>query len=240
MRFIQIIGGNSDIGFNVAKCFAKDNFNVQLVSQNFNELKNKQIELEKNYKVKCIINELDFQNFDQVNNFIKTDKIQPEIILVAIGYLEKFEKNYEKIINLNYRTLVNYLEQNLLNGYKKEKLNTIIGISSVAGEKGKKMNNIYSSSKAAFSVYLDGLRQRLYKDKINVILIKPGYVKTKMTKDLNLPKILTSSPNKIAKIIFDSYKYKKTSIYAPFYWKYLLFIYKMIPEFIFKLIDKSR
>ena len=50
------------------------------------------------------------------------------------------------------------------------------------------MNNIYSSSKAAFSVYLDGLRQRLYKDKINVILIKPGYVKTKMTKDLNLPK----------------------------------------------------
>ena len=94
MRFIQIIGGNSDIGFNVAKCFAKDNFNVQLVSQNFNELKNKQIELKKNYKVKCVINELDFQNFDQVNNFIKTDKIQPEIILVAIGYLEKFEKNY--------------------------------------------------------------------------------------------------------------------------------------------------
>ena len=147
MRFIQIIGGNSDIGFNVAKCFAKDNFNVQLVSQNFNELKNKQIELEKNYKVKCVINELDFQNFDQVNNFIKTDKIQPEIILVAIGYLEKFEKNYEKIINLNYRTLVNYLEQNLLNDYKKEKLNTIIGISSVAGEKGKKMNNIYFHQK---------------------------------------------------------------------------------------------
>ena len=71
-------------------------------------------------------------------------------------------------------------EKSLIKYKTQKKLDTIIGISSVAGDRGKKKNSIYSSSKSAFSSYLDGLRQRLYSNEIHVITVKPGWVATKM------------------------------------------------------------
>ena len=56
---------------------------------------------------------------------------------------------------------------------------------------GKKKNSIYSAAKSGFSCYLDGLRQKMYKKNIHVITVKPGWVNTKMTKGLNLPKFMT-------------------------------------------------
>ena len=83
-----------------------------------------------------------------------------------------------------------FIEKSLIKYKTQKKLDTIIGISSVAGDRGKKKNCIYSSSKSAFSSYLDGLRQKLYSNGIHVITVKPGFVKTKMTENLKLPKIL--------------------------------------------------
>lgn len=236
MKSIQIIGGNSDIAFATAKEFAKENYNIHLVSKNFENLKLKKNIIEQTYKVECKIDELDIENDQDVDDFLNNNNQNSEIVLIAIGYLDSFNNEYAKIMNINYNSLVKFIEK-ILN---QKKLETIIGISSVSGDRGKKENNIYSSSKAAFTNYLDGLRQRLYKDNKYVITIKPGYVDTKMTKDLNLPSMLVSKPDKIAKIIYSSYKKKNSVVYAPAYWKYLMIIYRNIPEFVFKLLEKRR
>ena len=67
------------------------------------------------------------------------------------------------------------------------------------------------------------------------MIIKPGYVKTKMTSGLNLPEFLVSTPERIGKIIFNSFKRNKKEVYAPGYWRFLMLIYRNIPEFIFKI-----
>jgi len=77
----------------------------------------------------------------------------------------------------------------------------IVGVSSVAGDRGRASNYIYGSAKAGFSVYLSGLRARLYKSNIHVLTVIPGYVATKMTQHLFLSKRLTVTPEKVAKDI---------------------------------------
>ena len=173
-----------------------------------------------------------------VNNFFNEYLESPTIILIAVGYMEIDEKNYEKIASINYLSPMTFIEKSLVKYKTQKKLNTIIGISSVAGDRGKKRNCIYNSSKSAFSSYLDGLRQRLYSNGIHVITVKPGWVATKINKNLDLPKIMTASVDFVGNKIFKSYKTKKNTLYVPGYWSIIMFFYKMIPEKIFKIIAK--
>ena len=238
MDSILVIGGNSDIGYATVKVFAQNKYNIHLVSRNISQLEIKKKEIENLYKVKCKITFLDILNEENVNNFFNENLESPNIILIAVGHTEIDEKNYEKIASINYVSPMVFIEKSLIKYKTQKKLDTIIGISSVAGDRGKKKNCIYSSSKSAFTSYLDGLRQRLYSDKIHVITVKPGYVKTKMTKNLKLPKVLISSTNHVGNKIFESYKNKKNTLYVPRYWSIIMFFYKIIPEYLLKIYTK--
>jgi len=238
MGSILVIGGNSDIGYATAKVFAQNKYNIHLVSRNISQLEIKKKEIESLYKVKCKITFLDILNEENVNNFFNKNLESPDIILIAVGHMEIDEKNYEKIASINYVSPMVFIEKSLIKYKNLKKLDTIIGISSVAGDRGKKRGCIYTSSKSAFSSYLDGLRQRLYSDKIHVITVKPGFVRTKMTKNLKLPKIITSNVDHVGNKIFKAYKGKKNTLYVPGYWSIIMFFYKMIPEKIFKIIAK--
>ena len=133
MKLIQIIGGNSDIAFATAKKFAEDKYDIHLVSRNFENLKSKKDIIEKKYQVDCMITELDIENDQNVNKFIKNNKYDAQIILIAAGYLGDSKNEYEKIININYVALVKYIEKILF----QKNLKTIIGISSISGDRGK-------------------------------------------------------------------------------------------------------
>ena len=69
---------------------------------------------------------------------------------------------------------------------------------------------------------------------VNVITVKPGFVETKMTSHINLPKQLTTNSQKVANAIYLAYKYKKNVIYVKPIWKYIIQLIKLIPESIFK------
>ena len=238
MSSILVIGGNSDIGYATAKVFAQNKYNIHLVSRNISQLEIKKKEIENLYKVECKITSLDILNKENVNRYFDEYLESPNIILIAVGYMEVDEKNYEKIASINYLSPVTFIEKSLVKYKTQKKLNTIIGISSVAGDRGKKKNPVYSSSKSAFSSYLDGLRQRLYLEGIHVITVKPGFVRTKMTENLKLPKILISNVNHVGNKIFKAYKSKKNTLYVPRYWSIIMFIYKMVPEVLFKIFTK--
>jgi len=238
MGSILVIGGNSDIGYATAKVFAQNKYNIHLVSRNTSQLEIKKKEIESFYKVKCKITFLDILNEENVNNFFNENSVSPNIILIAVGLAELNEKNYKRIAYTNYVFPMVFIEKSLIKYKTQKKLDTIIGISSVAGDRGKKKNSIYSSSKSAFSSYLDGLRQRLYSNGIHVITVKPGWVATKMNKNIDLPKIMVASADFAGNKIFKSYKTKKNTIYIPRYWSIIMFFYKIIPEILFKIFTK--
>ena len=110
---------------------------------------------------------------------------------------------------MNYEGPVNIISE-LANIYEDQGFGTIIGISSVAGDRGKSSNYIYGSAKAGFTTFLSGLRNRLAKKNVHVLTVLPGTVYTKMTIGQNLPKLFTSTPDKVANDIYNGFVKKKT------------------------------
>jgi short-subunit dehydrogenase len=138
-----------------------------------------------------------------------------------------------RTINTNFTGAVSIL--NLVAGYyATQKHGAIIGISSVAGERGRQSNYIYGSSKAGFTTYLSGLRNRLYHSNVHVLTVLPGFVYTKMTEHLTLPKLLTATPAQVAEAVYKSAKRKRNVIYVKWFWRWIMYIIKFIPESIFK------
>lgn len=109
----------------------------------------------------------------------------------------------------------------------------VVGVGSVAGDRGRIGNYVYGAAKAGFATYLSGLRNRLTRAGGHVLTVKPGFVDTAMT--WGLPGMfLVASPEAVAASILKAVKKRRNVIYTPFFWRYIMLIIRMIPEFIFK------
>ena len=172
--------------------------------------------------------------------FSDWDHVNSSLLFCAAGYLGENtqeglydNKNTERIIDINYSKLVpviNYFAQK----FESKRSGTIIGLSSVAGERGRQSNFIYGSAKAAFTAYLSGLRNYLFDKKVHVMMVKPGFMATKMTEGLPLNPKLTATPTKAADCIYNAFKKKKNVVYVLPVWGIIMMIIRNIPEFIFK------
>ncbi|PTQ75767.1 SDR family oxidoreductase [Celeribacter persicus] len=110
---------------------------------------------------------------------------------------------------------------------------TVVGVTSVAGDRGRIGNYVYGSAKAGFAIYLSGLRNRLTRAGGHVVTVKPGFVDTAMTWGIE-GMFLVATPDAVAKDILKAVRKKKNVIYTPFFWRYIMLIIRHIPEFIFK------
>ncbi len=110
---------------------------------------------------------------------------------------------------------------------------TVVGVGSVAGDRGRLGNYVYGAAKAGFATYLSGLRNRLTRAGGHVVTVKPGFVDTAMT--WGLPGMfLVASPENVAEDILKAVRKKRNVIYTPFFWRFIMLIIIHVPEFIFK------
>jgi len=113
---------------------------------------------------------------------------------------------------------------------------TLAVISSVAGDRGRKSNYLYGSSKAGLSAFLGGLRNRVDREGVTILTIKPGPTKTAMT--ANMPKSEKfADPESVAESIVSAIDKRKDVLYVPFQWQPIMFIIRNIPERIFKKLN---
>lgn len=110
---------------------------------------------------------------------------------------------------------------------------TIVGVGSVAGDRGRIKNYVYGAAKGGFATYLAGLRNRLTRSGGHVVTVKPGFVDTAMTWGLE-GMFLVATPDAVAKDILKAVRKKRDTIYTPFFWRYIMLIITHIPERIFK------
>lgn len=109
----------------------------------------------------------------------------------------------------------------------------VIGVGSVAGDRGRVGNYTYGAAKAGFHTYLSGLRNRLTRSGGHVVTVKPGFVDSAMT--WGLPGMfLVASPDDVAQDLWRGAQKRKNTIYTPWFWRYIMLIIRAIPEPIFK------
>ena len=113
---------------------------------------------------------------------------------------------------------------------------TLAVISSVAGDRGRKSNYLYGSSKAGLSAFLGGLRNRVDREGVTVITIKPGPTKTAMTAGMKGSEKF-ADVNKVAQTIVKAVDGRKDNLYVPFQWQPIMFVIRNIPDRIFKKLN---
>lgn len=117
--------------------------------------------------------------------------------------------------------------------FAQTKSGTIVGVSSVAGDRGRRGNPAYGTSKAALTTYLESLRNRLSRFGVRVVTIKPGFIDTDMTRGKpGLFWLIT--PEEAAKEILEAAKKGTHTKYVPGRWRIVATILKLIPSFIFR------
>lgn len=239
MSTVLLLGAASDMAIAIAKKFASEGYAIQLAARNAERLKPLQSDLNVRFNASVSLHEFDAAKFDQHAAFFDSLTNKPDITITVFGYLgeqstaEADWKETERILNVNYIGAVSILNI-VANYYASQQKGTIIGISSVAGERGRMSNYIYGSAKAGFTAYLSGLRNRLFHKNVQVLTVQPGFVYTKMTEELNLPKLLTAQPAEIGVAVYKAVEEKKDIIYVRWFWRWIMLIIKSIPEFIFK------
>ena len=238
-KIILIIGANSDIGKALATEYAKNGYDLYLTSRNSEDIFSLSKDLNIRFGANVICYELDILDFGSHHLFYNSLKQKPYGVISCVGYLDNQIKSQTtwtecvKSIQTNFTGLVSVINI-VAEDFEQRQDGFIVGISSVAGERGRQSNYIYGSSKSAYSTYLDGLRNRLFLAKVHVMTVKPGFVYTKMTQHLSLPKPLTVSPSKVAQDIFKAQQKKKNTLYSLWLWKWIMLIIRIIPEKIFK------
>ncbi len=238
-KSVLILGALSDIAKSIAKKFGENGYDLLLAARNIDELEKLSTDLKIRYDVKVSIYEFDILKTETHENFIKSFKEIPSLLICAVGFMGEQKENENKSINRTKVLRTNFegpanIISDFANIYENLKYGTIVGISSVAGERGRSSNYIYGSAKAGFTAFLSGLRNRLAKKNVHVLTVIPGTVYTKMTLGLKLPKIFTSSPDEVANDIYIAVKKKRNVIYTMKIWRLIMFVIKCIPEGIFK------
>lgn len=241
MRKVLIFGATSSIAMETAKLFAADADAFFLVARDENKLNSVKNDLMVHGASKIDYEVADLNDFENHGKIIERANQFLEgfdTVLIAHGTLsdqQGCEKDYnlaEKEIRTNFLNIVSLLTI-IANEFEKKKNGCIAVISSVAGDRGRQSNYIYGTAKGAVSIFLQGLRNRLYSSGVSVITIKPGFVDTPMTTSYKKG-LLFVNPDVIAKGIYNAIKRKKDVVYLPSFWWLIALVIKTIPEFMFK------
>ena len=239
MTTALILSAGSDIARSIAAALAKEGYDLQLAGRNVFELNKDAKDLTIRSGKGVEVYEWDALNFDSHPAFYASLKKRPDLVVCVTGYLgdQKFAESDRgemmKILNTNFAGCVSVLEE-AAREMEKNKSGGIIGISSVAGERGRASNYFYGSAKAGFTAYLSGLRNRLFFSGVHVLTVKPGFVRTKMTEGLPLNPMLTANPDQVAADVVKAWKKKKNSIFTLWFWKWIMAIIRNVPEGKFK------
>lgn len=239
MKYLLILGAKSDIAKALAKEYAKHGYHLILAGRQIEALSNFANALQLEHSISVQLKHFDVLDFDSHSLFFKNLTTKPFGVICCIGYLGNQElathnsQEALRIINTNYIGCVSILNQ-CAQYLEQTQQGFIIGISSVAGERGRKSNYFYGSAKAGLTAYLSGLRARLFSKKVHVMTINPGFVYSRMTAHLELPKRLSIHPEPFAKKVFKAQQKKKNVVYIKWIWKYIMWIIRSLPEFIFK------
>lgn len=240
MKTCLILGSSSDLGQSVAYRFAEKGFDIILAARSTDGY---QARLKEDLSIRCKVSvtTLSFDGTHYMSHDAFWDGFEtlPDVVVSTFGYLgeqERASDDFEeahRIIDANYTGHVS-----LLNGFTKRakgrKQATIIGVSSVAGERGRQSNFVYGSAKAAFTAYLSGLRNHLFHHGIHVMTVLPGFMNTKMIDGIPTPRILTAEPDYVARRIYSAYTRKSDIIYIYPVWKFIMLVIRNIPETVFK------
>lgn len=238
MSRLLTLGARSDIARATTQRFAAAGFDCCLAGRDIDNLRKDAADLAIRHNIEANAQAWDVLAADPLANLPLKDAVLPDVLLCAVGLLpdqtqaQNDAELAQRTLATNFTALVPVLEAYAAAMAERGSGHLIV-LSSVAGDRGRASNYIYGSAKAGLSTYLAGLRHRLRGHKVGVITVKPGFVATAMTADLDLPKRLTANPERVARDIHRAWTKGRTLVYTPWFWRPIMTIIRGLPEWLF-------
>jgi decaprenylphospho-beta-D-erythro-pentofuranosid-2-ulose 2-reductase len=239
---VLILGAASDIGIALAREYGKAGHALVLAARDASRLGIDAEDFRVRYQIPVSTIEWDVLSPNGGAAEISALPDLPDTIICVVGLLgdqaasERDGAIAERVMRTNYVGPALILGE-IANRFEARGSGCIIGISSVAGDRGRASNYIYGAAKAGFTAFLSGLRNRLAAKGVHVLTVKPGFVNTRMTAGMKLPKPLTAEPDEVARAIFAAASRRKDVVYVRPIWWLIMGIIRAIPERMFKRME---
>ena len=241
-KTVLILGAASDIGRAVAERFAADGYTVILAARDAVRLTQESDHLQNNARFHAQIAVFDILDTAGHSRFLDDLGVTPEIVVCVVGYSgDQTAAQIDPVAaDLVYRTNLMgpaALLNEIANRMEQRGSGTIVGISSVSGERGRAKNYVYGSAKAGFTALLSGLRQRLWRRGVHVVTVIAGYCNTRKSAGLKRPRLLTADPHQVAGAVALAVAKKRNVIYVKPVWRPIMAFIRFIPERFFKRLS---
>nr|WP_249787890.1 SDR family oxidoreductase [Bradyrhizobium sp. IC3123] len=235
----MVLGGSSDIGRATARAFAKAGYDVGLAGRDVGALEPDAADLRARYNVEVGVHTFDVLDTASFEGFVAGLAALPDVVISIVGLLGVQESAQSDLAQATAIMRSNYEGPALILGLFAEKFlgrgsGTLVGVSSVAGDRGRASNYVYGSAKAGFSAFLSGLRARASRGGVHVVTVKPGFVRTRMTEGMKLIGPLTVEAPVVGAAILRAVESKTDIVYVSGRWRLVMLIIKTLPEAVFK------
>jgi short-subunit dehydrogenase len=255
MAFFQraiVVGASSGIGLALAQRLANEGAQVALVARRSSELESACVAMNAKGERRALAYTHDVRDTEAIPSLfqqIAHDLGGLDLVIYAAGIQPKIAPDeYDTtkdraIVETNVTGAMAWLNEAAarfaqVGAGRSGAGGTIVGISSVAGDRGRKGNPAYTASKAALATYLEALRNRLGARGVTVVTAKPGYVATALVAGEKLPKFLpVIKPERAAQLILAAAQQKRQVAYVPAIWRPIMTIIRAIPSRIFQRLS---
>ncbi|MFQ5615569.1 MAG: SDR family NAD(P)-dependent oxidoreductase [Anaerolineales bacterium] len=238
-----IIGASSGIGAELARQLAREGYTLALLARRQEALQALSDEInEAAGETRAVIYPHDVCKFDAIPGLFQTilqDLKRIDLIIYCAGVMPaaafsefSFAKD-QGMIKVNLLGAMAWLGQ-AATLFERMGRGQIVGISSVAGDRGRVINPGYSTSKAGLDTYLESLRNRLTRKGVHVLTVKPGPVDTPMATRGGLFMI---PPEQAARDITSAIRKRHQTVYTPARWRLIMFVVRNMPSVIFRRLN---
>ncbi len=245
MKKVIILGATSGIALEVQRQLARRACELLLVARSPQRLSDLQSDLLVRGAPQVSTYSADLASIQQhaaIFEFARHTFPDFDTVLLAYGSMHD-QKHSETSVDVLLEELqVNFVSATAIltlfaADLERRRTGCLAAITSVAGDRGRRSNYVYGSSKGALSLFLQGLRSRLHPAGVRVITIKPGPVQTPMTDHLpNAPHF--ADPQRVARDIVRALERRAPDVlYTPKIWRYIMAAVQQIPETISKRLS---
>ena len=236
---VLVVGGTSDIGRATALAYAEAGWDVVLAARDEPGGRRNAEDIATRFGRHVELRTLDILDTDSLAPFVDGLPSLPNTVVCVVGQLGDQGRAQTDIAHAAEVMRANFEGPALLLGILAERFQargsgTIVGVSSVAGDRGRGSNYIYGASKAGFTAFLSGLRNRLSGAGVRVVTVKPGFVRTRMTEGMKLPPLLTAEADEVGRAILKAAEKGGDVVYVRPIWRVVMTVIGAIPERVFK------
>ncbi|HVO63579.1 MAG TPA: SDR family NAD(P)-dependent oxidoreductase [Terriglobales bacterium] len=245
MKKVVILGATSGIALHVQRQLASRSCELFLVARSPQHLTEVHADLLVRGAPRVLIYSADLSciaQHDGIFEFVRREFPEFDTVLLAYGSMHDQKVSETSIQVLQEELQVDFVSAAAIltlfaRDLERRHMGCIAAITSVAGDRGRRSNYVYGSAKGGLSLFLQGLRSRLYPAGVRVITIKPGPVRTPMTDHLpNAARF--ADPRQVARDIVRSLERRSPEVlYTPRIWRYIMIAVRLIPETIFKRLS---